>query len=160
MKRSMEPTHLSKDQQAVVERVAHYFQQSGSTQAAAYIQALLIAGNKTALTFDEIRETLHLSKGSTSNAIKLLLSTNQLIAVTYMGDRKRYFKSTGIDWETNTRKSLNQILQVNTLLTALLQVRKDDDPTHHENLKKTIAFFDHLHGEINDLFAKRREQHP
>ena len=82
---------LTREQEELIERFGVIQEQSGFAPASARVNALLTVSDKTSLTFDEIRETLQLSKSATSNAINNLLVLGRIGYKTQLGDRKRYF---------------------------------------------------------------------
>ncbi|MGB7393051.1 MAG: MarR family transcriptional regulator, partial [Pricia sp.] len=84
---------LTKEQQELIEKFGVIQEGMGLNPASARVNALLTISDKLELTFDEIRETLKLSKSATSNAINFLLERENIGYKTKLGDRKRYFFS-------------------------------------------------------------------
>ena len=88
-----EAVQLSEEQRRLIEKMGVGGEKNGMPPAPARIMALLMVSPETELTFDQVRETLNLSKSATSNAINMLLTTQKIDYITKPGDRKRYFKN-------------------------------------------------------------------
>ena len=90
---------LSKDQLDLIERFGVHHAKQGHRPAAGRIIGLLLVSPDRELTFDQIRETLALSKSATSTALTFLQAAGSVEYITRPGDRKRYFRKRIDDWE-------------------------------------------------------------
>ena len=96
---------LTDNQKELVESFGVVQEHMGLSPAAARVNALLTISDVIELSFDEIRETLQLSKSATSNAINSLLTMDRIDYKTKPGDRKRYFYSKLGQWQTSFRNN-------------------------------------------------------
>lgn len=119
----------------------------GLTPAAARVNSLLTIADKVELSFDEIRESLELSKSATSNAINKLLMMNRIGYKTKPGDRKRYFYSKMGQWQDAFMDSMNGLTGYNLLLKEILGNRTRDTKEFNAQLKDLTAFIDYYQKE-------------
>lgn len=150
----MEKLLLSENQKKLVEKFGVVFENSGLTPAQARIAGLLIIADKVELTFDEIKDTLQLSKSATSNGINALLLMEQIIYTTKIGDRKRYFKSKIASMEGEFERKIKQMLQVRVLFEEILQSRTSDTPEFNLKLAKMIDFMSFMDVEMPKVYEK------
>ena len=69
---------LTEKQKELIESFGVLQEHMGLTPAAARINSLLTIADENEITFDDIRETLNLSKSATSNALSVLLKMNNI----------------------------------------------------------------------------------
>ena len=69
---------LTEKQKELIESFGVLQEHMGLTSAAARINSLLTIADENEITFDDIRETLNLSKSATSNALSVLLKMNNI----------------------------------------------------------------------------------
>lgn len=143
---------ITEQQLQLVERMGVMFEGPGLQPAAARIVALLIVSDKIELTFDEIRETLQLSKSATSNAINLLLNVKRIEYITKPGDRKRYFRSDITHWKDGMSEKFSEMSKMNTILREVLEQRSENTPEFNANLAEMISLFEFIFKEIPRLF--------
>lgn len=133
---------------------------SGMQPAAARITGLLMIADKTELTFDEIRETLNLSKSATSNALNLLLNLNRIGYITKPGDRKRYFKSDISQWKESLSAKFGEMNKINSVFREILEQRTPDTPEFNKSLEEMISLmeyvFDQIPKMLKDWEAKKQ----
>jgi DNA-binding transcriptional regulator GbsR (MarR family) len=79
-------------QQLLIEEIGRHFDREGLQPVAGRILALLMVRDKEEMTFDEITQSLQISKSSASNGLKVLELRDVVEYVTYPGDRRRYFR--------------------------------------------------------------------
>lgn len=143
---------ITDEQLKLVEKLGVMFEGPGLQPAAARITALLIVSDKIELTFDEIRETLQLSKSATSNAINLLLNVKRIDYITKPGDRKRYFRSDITHWKDGMDEKFREIAKLSVVLKEVLAQRTADTPEFNANLAEMISLFEYIFREIPELF--------
>ena len=145
---------LTSDQILLVEKFSLICESSGLTPASSKILALLFVSDQTELTFDQIRETLTLSKSATSNAINLLISIGKIEYATKIGDRKRYFRAIVIDWAIQMKRNLKSINQITDLLEVILNQRPKDTQLFNDKLAEVIEFMTYLGEEIPKIYER------
>lgn len=149
---------LTARQKELVEKIGVYHEKSGLPPAPARILALLLVSPITELTFDQIRETLNLSKSATSNAINMLLNVNRLDYITKSGDRKRYFKNKVSNWRSELRDNIFKITHAADILEEILDVRPDNTSEFNDNLRSIIDFLRFINDELPGLYQKWENQ--
>jgi DNA-binding transcriptional regulator GbsR (MarR family) len=135
---------LSDKQRELIEEIGIYHENNGFQPAVARVVGLLLVSDKPELTFEEITETLNISKSATSNAINMLLSTGKIEYTTFSGDRKRYFRIKSSNWRDMFTRKMEDLSGLNSLLKRVLEVRKRENPAYDNNLKSFISFLDYL----------------
>lgn len=148
---------LTPKQKELIEKMGVFSERNGSAPAQARIMALLLICDKTELTFDEIQETLQLSKSAVSNAINSLLLIERIEYHTKPGDRKRYFSSRITQMESDFEKSFAKMLQVKSLLQEVLESRTKETKEFNAKLQSLIDFMDFLQRELPESYKKWRK---
>lgn len=145
---------LSKSQKELIEKFGVFMEKTGITPAQSRILGLLLICDKAELTFDEIYQTLGISKSAASNALNALLVMEKIEYHTKPGDRKRYFVHRIGHTEIDFDKKLNKLLEINILLKEVLIQRPKTTPDFNKNLKHLIKYLDFLQNELPALQAK------
>ena len=133
---------LTNTQKELIERFGVIQEQSGLAPASARVNALLTVSDDTSLSFDEIRETLQLSKSATSNAINNLLILGRIGYKTELGDRKRYFFSKLEHWRQQFRRDILGLNDYNRVLEDILSNRNPETKGFNTELKDLIGFME------------------
>ncbi|MHC2992551.1 hypothetical protein OB13_13525 [Pontibacter sp. HJ8] len=142
---------LSEKQRELIEEIGIYHENNGFQPAVARVVGLLLVSDKPELTFDEISETLNISKSATSNALNMLLNTGNIEYTTFSGDRKRYFRIKSTNGRDLFTKKMEDLSGLNDLLKRVLEVRKRENPEHDIRLKNFIGFLDYLKEQLPGL---------
>lgn len=145
---------LNQQQLELIEEIGIYHENNGFQPAVARVVGLLLVSDKPELTFDEISETLNISKSATSNAINMLLNTGHIEYITFSGDRKRYFKIKSSNWRDTFAKKMEDLSGLNSLLKRVLTVRKRENPIYDEKLGDFISFLDYMKKHLPDMIAQ------
>jgi|GEM_PF-188029 len=148
---------ITEAQLELVEKLGVMFEGPGVQPAAARITALLVISDKTELTFDEIRETLKLSKSATSNAINLLLNVKRIDYITKPGDRKRYFRSDIAHWKDGLAEKFDEMHKLTSIFREVLLQRPASTPEFNQNLSEMISLFEYIFEQIPGLFKRWEE---
>ncbi len=138
----------------LIEELGILHEQSGMQPAAARILALLVVSDRPELSFEEIYETLNISKSAASNAINFLLNTGKLEYTTNPGERKRYFRLKVKSMKEGVQKSLAGMEKLSALLKQVLEQRPRDTREFNTNLSEIIGFMDFLKTELPSLIEK------
>lgn len=142
---------LSEEQKSVIEQIGINYEQFGMQPAAARVMGLLYVADKPELSFDEITECLQISKSATSNAINLLLQTEQIEYTTFSGDRKRYFRLKISNWREGFAKKIENMTSFAGLLRQVLEVRTKETTQFNASLGELINFMDYIHLQLPRL---------
>lgn len=145
---------LTERQRDLIEKLGVYHEKTGAPPATARISALLLVSPVTELSFDEIRETLNLSKSATSNALNMLLNTGKVDYITKSGDRKRYFKNKMSNWKTDLRENFQKLTKAADVLEEVLEARPKETVEFNQNLEQVIDFMRFINVEIPALYKK------
>lgn len=145
---------LSEKQKQLIERVGVQHEKAGFSPAAARVVALLLVSPVPELSFDQIRETLGLSKSATSNALNFLINTDKIDYITYTGDRKRYFKSKISSWRESMKDAIIKITGTAALMEEILEQRPDSTPEFNKSLSEVIDFMRYINQELPALYEK------
>lgn len=145
---------VTQEQKLLIEKMGVVFEKSGIPPAAGRVLALLLVADNTELTFEEITETLGISKSVISNTINLLLSINKIEYITKPGDRKRYFKLRVSFWRQDMLRDLQGQSILADLLKQVLEQRPGNTTDFNNNLKEIIDFLDFLVAEIPTIYEK------
>jgi DNA-binding transcriptional regulator GbsR (MarR family) len=135
---------LKKEQVQLIEEYAVVLEKMGLQPAPSKILALLVVSDDTELTFDQIRDTLGISKSATSQAISMLLNAKKLHYKTRLGDRKRYFSTRVMSWQEEVLESLNNLSGLRDLYKKILAQRTAKTVTFNKHLKDQAAFMDFM----------------
>ena len=138
----------------LIEELGVLNEQSGMQPAAARIMALLMISDKTELTFEEIYETLHISKSAASNAINFLLSTDKVEYITQPGERRRYFRCKLKSLKDGVQKSMAGLDAFNAVLKKVLDQRPVGTREFNASLEELTQFLDFLKEELPVLYQK------
>jgi DNA-binding transcriptional regulator GbsR (MarR family) len=150
----MEEFKITEKQKQLIEKVGVTYEQSGLPPAISRVLGLLLIADKNELTFDEIRDTLSLSKSATSNALNVLLSSSRIEYVTYSGDRKRYFRSSVRDWQDGFNKTLQTMGTFQDLFKEILEQRTSATKDFNEKLAEVIDFIEFFKSQVPEIYKK------
>lgn len=145
---------LGEKQRDLIERMGAFYEQMGMPPTESRIMALLVVCDQTELTFDQIREVLQISKSATSNALNLLLLSQQITYRTKIGERKRYFSSNIIDWEQMIAGEMQRTFKVKNLLQEALELRTKDTQRFNDQLRNFIEFIDFIGSKMPELMEQ------
>lgn len=145
---------ITKAQHHLIEKLGVIYERAGMQPAAARITALLMVSDRIELTFDEIKQTLNISKSAVSMAINLLLSMNKIEYITKPGDRKRYFKSKLMNWKEEIKQGMERITNKNCLLKEILSQRPKSTKEFNATLAEIIDFMEFFQKEGPAIFKK------
>lgn len=149
---------LTDKQLKLIEELGVLHEKGGMQPAAARILSLMMVSDKVELTFEEIYETLNLSKSATSNALNFLLSTDRAEYITKPGERKRYFRFKLRSLKEGIQQSLVGIGAFNVLLKEVLRLRPDRTGEFNASLQESSQFLDFISQELPKLYQKWEAQ--
>ena len=142
----------------LLETLAGVNEKFGLQPAMAKVLALLTVSDETELTFDQIQESLSLSKGATSQAINGLLLLKKIEYKTRIGARKRYFFNRVISWQDLFTETLQRYAELQEVHQQVLNQRPLETVLFNQNIQEMIGFLSLLNREVPALFAQFKEK--
>lgn len=145
---------LSDNKLKLIEELGIHFEKSGLQPAASRVYALLMISNQNELTFEEVYETLNISKSAGSNALNLLIDTQRVEYITRPGERKRYFRIKVRSLKEGIQRSLDNMEVFNSLLKQVLADRTKETKEFNVGLSEVVGYLDFMRKELPLLFQK------
>lgn len=146
--------NLRKEQVSLIEELANVNDRLGIPPAMSKILGLLAVADVTELTFDEIKDTLGLSKSAVSQALSQLVVSKKISYTTKIGDRKRYFHLRIADWDTHILEQFEGVSSLIKVYEKVIAIRTDETKEFNENLKKMANFLSLVHNQVMILHKK------
>lgn len=145
---------LTEEQQNLIERFGVLHDQLGHSPATGRIIGLLLVAPSPALTFDEIRDALGLSKSSTSAGLNLLLNLGSVTYTTRPGQRRRYFKKNYDDWEKTMVERMDTFLAMKNLLREAHVLKKDGPIQPGPEIPRMVDFLDFIQSTVHEAYRR------
>ncbi|MDB5272971.1 MAG: hypothetical protein JWO58_1338 [Chitinophagaceae bacterium] len=145
---------LTQGQKELVERLGVFYEKSGMQPASCRVMALLLVADQTELTFEEIQQSLSISKSATSGAINLLLTVNRVEYITRPGERKRYFRAKIMNWKEDMLKKIEEMTAMSVLLKEISKQRPKSTKEFNHTLIEMVSFLEFLQTEMPTIFKK------
>lgn len=149
---------LTEKQKELIEAFGVLNEKYGLPPAECRVWGLFLVADQVELTFDEIRETLNLSKSGTSNALHTLQITHHIEYITRLGDRKRYFRCKMNNWTQMTKENFRKFDDLNVILKEILKIRNPQTTDFNADLKKVTEFLDFIYEQITVAIQKWEEK--
>ncbi len=152
--------NLEKRREQLVSEVGVIFEQQGKSSVSGRIFGLLLTSTKAALTFDEIVHQLQLSKSAVSTGINLLINTRHVDYIKKTGDRKRYFKLSGIELEDVYKDFSENILKFQSALMKIDELNNIEPTPNSSEVEKMIIgiqIFKEFLPKMMEEFKKRTQ---
>jgi DNA-binding transcriptional regulator GbsR (MarR family) len=146
---------LRKRQVELIEESAILHEKAGMQPAMAKIISLLYVSDETELTFDQIQDTLGLSKSGTSQTINQLLATKRIAYKTKIGARKRFFYIPVNDWKAIVNGHFEGASAMFALNNKILAERTDKTKEFNKNFKEMTLFLADVHKAISKMLADK-----
>ncbi|MGV3539915.1 MAG: GbsR/MarR family transcriptional regulator [Rufibacter sp.] len=151
-------TNLTQEQKQLIEKIGIYHEQQGFPPVVGRIMGLLYVSDRPYLSFEEIIDTLNISKSAASNSLNLLLQMRVLEYTTFPGDRKRYFSALLENWHQEVVNKMNSILAFSNLLRQANELRGNLNPDMNEKVLERIEFMEFLSQQVPILLEKWRKE--
>jgi DNA-binding transcriptional regulator GbsR (MarR family) len=142
---------LSEEQRKLIEKIGIFHEQQGFPPATGRIMGLLYVTDRPYLSFEEILETLNISKSATSNALNMLLQMRLIEYTTYPGDRKRYFGALLENWHQEVVNKMEQVLSFSKLVRQCNELRGNSNPEMNKLMEDRVEFMEYLSQEVPKL---------
>lgn len=145
---------LSEKDKEIIEKVGVFHERRGLQPVMGRIIGLLLVAEPAEATFDEIVETLQVSKSAVSNALTLLQAQDSVEYETKPGERKRYFKLAIGEWREDMKKRFDDLLKMEGLVEEVLDLKKDKESDFCSFLFEMKDFLAFLRVELPELVKK------
>lgn len=155
----MNESILTAKQRELIEKLGVAHEKSGMQPAPGRILGLLLVSDKTELTFEEIQNSLKISKSSTSASLNLLISLNRIEYITYPGVRKRYFRLKIFNWKEDMKKKMEEISEMSALFKEVMKQRSRSTKEFNQSLYEIVDFFDFFNDEVPAIFKKWEQKY-
>ncbi len=144
----------------MVEKMGVRAEKDGYPPAAARILSLLLISDPPHQTFEELQQTLNMSKSAVSNGLALLQSRCLVEYFTVNGNRKRYFRIQRTAWyefmKTIVRTQRPFTIQV---IPEALAFRSDQYPETNQLLQQAKEFTDYMFGKMEEALGEWEKNH-
>jgi len=148
---------MNKDKLAYIEETGLVFEGFGMTRMAGRILGYLLVCDKDEVSFDEIRQTLHASKGSISGTTKLLINVGMVEQVSLPGDRKTYFRISRTRVGTILRSRISQFETLSDTFAKGKQLKAREDEVSVW-LKEISSFYKWVGHQIESIIDRWEEE--
>ena len=142
-----------------IEKSARMFQFSGNTLSEGKIIAFLLICEKGLVPFDEIMETLQLSKGNTSQSLKSLTAKGLIEKGIIPFERKSYFQLTNPNQVGLLENRIQSIAATRSIFNEAQNINKQFKRKKQQGIiNDFIAFNDFIYDEmvkIREKWSKR-----
>ncbi len=142
---------MNTPKETLIKQSAELYEMVGYPRIAGRIMGLLYVSDQKYFTFQELMDTLNISKGATSKAIKFLMEINEIdFIIKKENKRRRYFYIS----EKGSVKSLESwaqsLLIRKNILEQILQLRTDENPEVNHFIQQMIAFTKDIYPFVED----------
>ncbi len=146
---------LDDKRKALIEKLGIANEEKGFQPVAGRILGLLYVSPRPELTFDEIRESLNISKSATSTALNLLMHMGRVDYTTFSGDRKRYFRIKLNNWREMIQDEMERMVKISYVMQEVLEVRKEDKTDNFNcNIEEFTSFLQFMYKEFPALLQR------
>ncbi len=125
------------------------------------IIGLLLIAEPPYQSFNQIQEFLSASKSAISYAVNYLLNSQDIEAVTFPGDRKRYFKLKEDAWVSFIKKSVGQLTNPKNFFREIAELRQFSNPEQSKNFLEISALYEMIElkfGEAINEWGKKKTE--
>lgn len=150
---------LTEKQKELIERIGVFHEHKGMQPLVGRIIGLLLVHGNAEATFEEIVDSLGVSKSAVSNALTFLQAKERITYHTKPGDRKRYFSLQMKNWSEELEKEMLEITKMKEFIDDVIKVREGSSCTEFKKcLVEFSDFMEFFKSEIPSLFKKFRNQ--
>jgi hypothetical protein len=138
----------------LIERIGVLHDRLGFAPAPGRVVGLMLVSPKPALTFEEVRTALGLSKSSTSAALNFLMGIGSVEYFTRPGERRRYFRKSYRNWEAALIKRMDSFLALRDLLREAAEVNRGRTGHGAAELPRMIDFLEFLEVSLHEAYEQ------
>jgi DNA-binding transcriptional regulator GbsR (MarR family) len=150
---------LREAQKQLIEKMGVHLEKEGLSPAAARILGILIVSDEVELTFEDIYQSLGISKSTASSTINMLQTTGRIEYITKPGDRKRYFRSKINNWIDGFEEKFASMEDTKSIFREVLEQRTKETKEFNKSLALLILFLEFIQGEMPELIEKFKKKH-
>lgn len=148
---------MNREKEKYLEEIGLLFDQMGMTRMSGRAFGYLIVCDEEHVSFEQIRQALQASKGSISMTMKQLLHTGFVETMGLPGDRKTYYRISGVE----IGKMLQSRMQfMDKFSNALMKGKalKDKQDKVSRWLEETSVFYDWVEHKMSETIAEWEEK--
>lgn len=145
---------LKKEQVELIEELANVNERLGIQPAMSKVLGLLAVSDNPELTFEEIKDTLGLSKSAVSQALNQLQMSKKISYKTKIGDRKRYFHLRVADWDAHILEQFEGVSSLIRVHEKVIAARTSETKEFNDNLRKMVNFLSLVHEQVMLIHQK------
>lgn len=137
-----------------VEEFGTIYEQSGGGRMLGRILGHLIVADPPLQSADDLATALGASKGSISQATRLLIQRGMIRRVRKPGERRDYFQARPDAWTESTRRATHDIEHLIRFLERGKVLVEDLPPPAQAPLIESLAFMRFWQQRVSDVFAE------
>ncbi|TVR89274.1 MAG: MarR family transcriptional regulator [Saprospirales bacterium] len=134
-----------------IQEVGLFFDRLGLTRTAGMVLGYLMSDNRQAVSFQEIRSALEISKGATSQNLNWLMELQMVEKRLKRGDRKTYYAFKIQPIENLLDERINLIGVLLDLFEKARGIRGKREDSSDENLRDAIRTYGWISERLQDL---------
>lgn len=150
--------NLSEKQRELIEKIGVFHEHKGMQPLVGRILGLMLVHDEAEVTFEEIVETLGVSKSAVSNALNFLQAKDRIAYHTRPGDRKRYFKLRIQNWREDFERDMLEIAKIKEFIDEVIKERGEKQQEFNSCLRDFSNFIVFFKREIPLLFEKFKKE--
>ncbi len=132
---------MSTEKQALINQSAELYKMIGYPPTAGQIMGLLYVSDQKYFTFQELIDTLKISKSAISKSVNFLLEIHEIsFKIKKDNKRKRYFYISKKGTVKSLQQWINSVAVRQSLLEQILTLRNEENKELNELIKSQISF--------------------
>ncbi len=136
---------------AYIQEVGLFFERLGLTRTAGMVLGYLMSDDRDAVSFQEIRKALEISKGSASQNLNGLIELQMVEKRLKRGDRKTYYAFKIQPIEILLEERINVIGVLLDLFDKAREIRGKREDSSDESLRDAIRTYGWISDRLRDL---------
>lgn len=136
-----------------IEEAGLLFEASGMTRMAGRIFGYLLICDEDVVSFNQIQEVLHASKGSISTNLKQLANTELIELVSLPGDRKTYYRASHIHIGDILKSRTKLMKSFADLFENARRLKSREDDVS-EWLLETSGFYEWMEDQLDEIIDR------
>ncbi len=151
---------MNSKKEILIQQTAQLYKMVGYPPISGRIIGLLYVSDQEYFTFQELMDTLNISKGATSKAIKFLIEINEIdFIIKENNKRRRYFYISTKGSVKSLESWLQSLLLRRELLEQILELRTEKNENVNHFIQQMIAFtkdiYPFVEGKIKEHFTNK-----
>lgn len=134
-----------------IQEVGLFFERLGLTRTAGMVLGYLMSDDRDAVSFQEIKKALEISKGATSQNLNGLIELQMVEKRLKRGDRKTYYAFKIQPIETLLEERINVIGVLLDLFDKAREIRGKREDSSDESLRDAIRTYGWISDRLRDL---------